>query len=378
MSSDLQDEKTDERDPKKGSEQILRHEIAEGRVAIERPVFGLFLSGISAGLDIGFSLFLMAVMRTQVAGVLPPPVVEMLVANMYAVGFIFVVLGRSELFTEQTTLAVLPVLNRKASVAGLARTWAVVYAANLIGAAAFAGLAVLIGPALGVIDRRVFGAIASSVTQHPGHVILLSGLLAGWLMGLVSWLVAAARDTISQIVLTWLVASVIGFAHLHHVVVGSVEVLAGLLRQTRRMTVGAFFHFLVWATLGNAVGGPFFVAIIKYNHAIGRIEDRRDAAEWRNRSVKRAVWSSQPRSERARARSDPRRRKLGPVCGGRPDHARVGSMEKRRPVDSGREVVVGLLDRAAQFRSAARSPLVTPPDMDSPGDDVPETCAPLR
>ena len=69
MSSDLQsavqDEKTEERDPKKGSEQILRHEIAEGRVAIERPLFGLFLSGISAGLDIGFSLFLMAVMRTQ-------------------------------------------------------------------------------------------------------------------------------------------------------------------------------------------------------------------------------------------------------------------------------------------------------------------------
>ena len=187
---------------------------------------------------------------------------------MYAVGFIFVVLGRSELFTEQTTLAVLPVLNRQASVAGLARTWAVVYAANLLGAAAFAGLAVLIGPALGVIDRRAFGAIASSVTQHPGHVILLSGLLAGWLMGLLSWLVAAARDTISQIVLTWMITTVIGFTHLHHVVVGSVEVLAGLFAG-QGVTVGAFLHFLVWTTLGNALGGPFFVAIIKYNHAIG-------------------------------------------------------------------------------------------------------------
>ena len=42
---------------------------------------------------------------------------------MYAVGFIFVVLGRSELFTEQTTLAVLPVLNGRASVASLLRGW---------------------------------------------------------------------------------------------------------------------------------------------------------------------------------------------------------------------------------------------------------------
>src|SRR4051812_19358540 len=125
----------------------------------------------------------------------------MLVANMYAVGFLFVVLGRSELFTEQTTLAVLPVLNGQASLGDLARTWAVVYVANLIGAAAFAALTVLIGPALGVIKPVVFGEIATIMTDHPARVIFLSAVLAGWLMGLLSWLVAASRDTIGQIVL---------------------------------------------------------------------------------------------------------------------------------------------------------------------------------
>jgi len=192
----------------------------------------------------------------------------MLVANMYAIGFIFVVLGRSELFTEQTTLAVLSVLNRKATVAALGRSWAVIYAANLVGAAAFAGLAVLIGPALGVIDRPVFGTIAVTLTAHPWWVILLSGILAGWLMGLLSWLVTASRDTISQIVIVWLIASVIGIAHLHHVVVGSVEVLAGVFAG-EGVTWMDFGHFLLWTTLGNAVGGPVFVAVIKYGHAIG-------------------------------------------------------------------------------------------------------------
>jgi formate/nitrite transporter FocA (FNT family) len=187
---------------------------------------------------------------------------------MFAVGFIFVVLGGSELFTEQTTLAVLPVLNRKASLAALLRTWGVVYAANLIGTAIFARIAVLIGPALGVIDRRVFGQIALALTEHPGSVILLSGLLAGWLMGLLSWLVAAARDTISQIVLTWLIATVIGYAHLHHVVAESVEVLAGVF-AAQEVHAAKYLHFLLWTTLGNALGGPIFVAIIKYSHAIG-------------------------------------------------------------------------------------------------------------
>jgi formate/nitrite transporter FocA (FNT family) len=80
----------------------LQHEIQEGRTAIRRPVGRRFLSGLSAGLDIGFSLFLIAVARTQLDGVLPPPVVALLIANLYSVGFIFVVVGRSELFTEQT------------------------------------------------------------------------------------------------------------------------------------------------------------------------------------------------------------------------------------------------------------------------------------
>src|SRR4051812_33587717 len=211
MSSDLGEEKGAELEPKKTSGQILQHEIQEGRTAIRRPVGRLFLSGLSAGLDIGFSLFLIAVARTQLEGVLPPPVLALLTANLYAVGFIFVVVGRSELFTEQTTLAVLPVLNGKATVTDLLRTWGVVYCANLVGTAAFAALAVMIGPALGIIDIAVFGRIALSFTEYDGVVILLSGLLAGWLMGLLSWLVAASRDTISQIVLTWLIASVIGY-----------------------------------------------------------------------------------------------------------------------------------------------------------------------
>jgi formate/nitrite transporter FocA (FNT family) len=245
---------------------------------MDRPVRGLFISGFSAGLDIGFSLFLIAVMRTQFEGKFSEPIVELLVANMYSVGFIFVVIGRSDLFTEQTTLAVLPVLDGKASPAALARTWGVVYVANMIGAACFAGLAVLIGPALGVIDPRVFGEIATSVTGHPAYVIVLSGVLAGWLMGLMSWLVSAARDTISQIVLTWLIATVIGYTHLHHVVVGTVEVLASAFAG-QGIRTGDILHFQLWTTLGNAVGGPFFVAIIKYGHAIGAGRPQEGAGE---------------------------------------------------------------------------------------------------
>ena len=57
----------------------------------------------------------------------------MLVANMYSFGFILVVLGRSELFTEQTSLAVMPVMSNRASASSVARLWVIIYVSNLVG-----------------------------------------------------------------------------------------------------------------------------------------------------------------------------------------------------------------------------------------------------
>jgi formate/nitrite transporter FocA (FNT family) len=138
--------------PKKAYRQILPHEIEEGIDALNRPSFGLFVSGLSAGLDIGFSLFLIAVALTHGEGTLPKSLERLFVANLYSVGFIFVILGRSELFTEQTTLTVLPTLGGRASIGALLRLWGIVWVANQIGAAVFAMLAALIVPSLGVIE----------------------------------------------------------------------------------------------------------------------------------------------------------------------------------------------------------------------------------
>jgi formate/nitrite transporter FocA (FNT family) len=275
MADDLQEDsstrrsrnKEDEKgqEPQKSYETILEQEIAAGLTELERPAKALLLSGLSAGLDVSLSLLLMAVVHTLTDGVLSKPVSEILVALTYASGFLFVVLGRSELFTEHTTLAVLPVLDRRASLKQLGRLWGLVYVANQAGAAAFAAFLVFLGPRLGIIEPRVFGEIASGLVDHPGWVILLSGVLAGWLMGLLSWLVAASRDTIGQIFIVLLVTTAIGLCHLHHAVVGTAEVLAGVFSGAEA-TMADFGKFLLWATLGNMLGGFFFVALIKFGH----------------------------------------------------------------------------------------------------------------
>jgi formate-nitrite transporter family protein len=267
------DQKADrEESPQKSYREILAQEISSGQTELERPALGLLISGLSAGLDVGWSLFLMGVMLTLVKDALPHPIVEMLVANMYAVGFVFVILGRSELFTEHTTLAVLPVLSGRASVGQLLRLWVLVYLSNIVGVSLFAGMTAVLGPALGVISRPALGEIAHGLLAHGSWEIFASAVLAGWLMGLLSWLVTASRDTISQVFFVWLVMTAIGFSHLHHVIAGTAEVLAGLFAG-QGITWADFGRFLLFATLGNTLGGSFFVALLKFGHATQTSEE---------------------------------------------------------------------------------------------------------
>lgn len=250
---------------KKPYEQMFRIERAQGLLELRRPFPGLALSGLSAGLDLGFTAFFMAVMWTILDGEVSHATSRLLVSAVYPIGFLFVVLGRSELFTEHTTLAVIPVLDRKASPRALARLWGTIYTTNLVGAALIAALIAWAGPALGIIRPEALHAIAHPLVA-PGPLLLFVGaVLAGWLMGLLSWLVAAGKDTTSHVLIIFVTTGGIGLAHLPHCIAGTVEVLTAVFAGAGP-TLGSFGYFLLWSTLGNAVGGAVFVAGLKFLH----------------------------------------------------------------------------------------------------------------
>lgn len=252
----------DEGEATKPAGTILRQEIEVGTEQLERPALGLFLSAVSAGLDIGFGPFLVA----TVLAASPTDSVanRLVVALAYSIGFVIVILGRSELFTEHTALAILPLLSGDASIRQVGRLWGVVYTGNIVGATVFAGLAAPLGVALGAFAEAQIDEISSHLVDFGFLVVLASGIAAGWLMGLVSWLVTAARETISQIVIIVFVAGSISFLGLHHSIAGSVEVLMGVF--VAGLPVGDFLLFLLGATIGNAIGGIVLVAGLKFGH----------------------------------------------------------------------------------------------------------------
>lgn len=248
-------------------EEVLAAQLELGLDELRRPLDGLFLSGVSAGLDIGFGPLFMAALYTAATGVWSEPTLDSSLGILYSVGFVFVVLGRASLFTEHTSLAVLPVLDGRADLRQLLRLWGIVYLGNVIGGAFFAVAMVYTAPAYGIVDPSAFAHVARPLVAHPPVVTFFAAVLAGWLMGLLSWLVTAVRETSTQLAVVVFVTTVIGFAHLPHSVAGNVEVLAGAL-VTPAITLGDYVRFLLIAVAGNAVGGSVFVALLKYGYVV--------------------------------------------------------------------------------------------------------------
>ena len=244
---------------------ILNRQISTGLKEHQRDPISLFLSALTAGMEVGFSVLFMAVLYTLFHGEISASSLHVLLSASYSVGFIFVIIGRSELFTEHTVLSVLPVLGKKANVVSLLKIWGIIYLGNIIGGWIFSVIITSVSSKLHLVNEDAFGKLAKHLVHYDWSVILLSAILAGWLMGMLSWLVTSAQETISRLFIIFLVTFCIGLGGFHHCIVGSVEVFSGLL-TSKEISLMEYFNFQSAATLGNIIGGCIFVAVLKFSH----------------------------------------------------------------------------------------------------------------
>lgn len=243
--------------------EILREQVSEALVIYDKTNSSILLSSFSAGLEIGFSFLLICVMTAFFTDGTNSAVAWKINALVYPVGFILVVLGKSMLFTEQTSLLTLPVLNKKSKIIDLFRLWGLVLTGNICGGILISLVAIWIGPKLGIFDIKIVEEVAEHVLHSDLNVIFVSAILAGWLMGLLSWLLTSSDSTISRILVIYIITAVIGAMGLHHSIVGNIEVFSGLI-VSKNITMIDYLSFQGIAIVGNAIGGVVFVALLKY------------------------------------------------------------------------------------------------------------------
>jgi formate/nitrite transporter FocA (FNT family) len=263
IDKEIEKSESPKKDTAKSHGEILREQLSDAQETYEKSPQSILLSSLTAGLEIGFSYLMICSLVYFLSGKLAEDTIFKMMAFVYPLGFILVVLGQSILFTEQTALLTLPVLNKKRDILSLLRIWGLVISGNLIGGYLIALLLLWLGPNLNLFDQEVIVKIAKHVLDFDLIVIFVSSILAGWLMGLLSWLLASARDTISRIVMIFLITGVMAFTGLHHSIIGSVEIFSGMM-SSPEITFGDYLLFQSTTLLGNAFGGAIFVALLKY------------------------------------------------------------------------------------------------------------------
>lgn len=237
----------------------------EGNDELGRSTAALAWSGLAAGLSMGFSLVAQGLLRAHLPDA---PWAALLWRLGYTLGFLVVVLGRQQLFTENTLTAIIPLLApagagepRRTTVSQVARLWGVVLVTNLLGAVVFAW-AVARTEAFSPEVRGAFEQIGIEAMRASAGSNVLRGIFAGWLIALMVWLLPVARA--SRVTVIVLITYVVGLGELTHVVAGAVEVFFLPFRGTAAFGA-VLVHYVGPALVGNVIGGVTLTAAL--NHA---------------------------------------------------------------------------------------------------------------
>jgi formate-nitrite transporter family protein len=180
----------------------------------------------------------------------------------YPVGFLIVILGRQQLFTETTVTVVLPLFARRtgALLLQVLRFWGVVLVTNLLGALVFAWI-LAVTDAYGAGVKQQLAQLAQATLMGDFWSVVVRGIFAGWIIATVVWLMPAAGPMRLWVIV--ILTYVVGLANLSHIIAGSVETL--FLVTTGRLAWTAWFtSFMLPTLLGNVVGGVAFVSALNY------------------------------------------------------------------------------------------------------------------
>lgn len=231
----------------------------EGEEELRRPDRSLWWSGLVAGFALSTSVYFESFLHHY----LPDRPWRPLVENFgYSFGFVLVILGRLQLFTENTISVILPILAAPSwqGLVNIARLWTIVLLANLLGTLISAGLAVH-----GHFAEPDQLASALDLARHyaePGPLeILLKAIPAGFLIAALVWILPGARG--SELWVIILVTYVIALGDLAHVIAGATEIF--MLVFTYEIGVGtALAEYLLPSLLGNIAGGTLLFAVLAW------------------------------------------------------------------------------------------------------------------
>jgi formate-nitrite transporter family protein len=245
------------------ADEIYEQVSRNARHELDRAALGLAVSGVAGGMTMGLT----ALSTSIVIAILgPSPSARFIADLLYPIGFIAVILGRAQLFTENTLYPVALMLAERRHGWRTLRLWAIVFPCNVAGAFLFALLAVKTGALRPEFVAAMTHLGVEAATVATAHVFW-SGVIGGWIIALVAWLVSGSHSITGSVMLIGLLTFVVGLGGFAHCIATSGEILAAILDH--QLAASRYFAWLAPATLGNICGGVLLVTLLEYGQVKG-------------------------------------------------------------------------------------------------------------
>ncbi len=250
------------------SAQDIYEQVANNaRQELGRSSVSLAISGLAGGIFMGLSALgnAIAIALLTTPGTVPTHVIFFVGKMFYPLGFIVVILGRSQLFTENTLYPVALVLAERRHFWQTMRLWGVVLPFNILGALAFATIASLT-TALQPEVVRAISQLGLEAIHNPAPTIFWTGVMGGWIIATVAWLVSGSHSITGSVMIIWMLTFVVGLGNFAHCIATSGEILTAIL--TGQAPWISYPSWLLPALAGNICGGVGMVTLLEYGQVI--------------------------------------------------------------------------------------------------------------
>lgn len=259
---DLTADEAREVDRRQGAASRVVHEVIrrEGDEELGRPALSLMFSGFAGGIGICASVLGKGLLESHLpSDAAWAPAVA---ALGYPLGFLIVVMGRLQLFTESTLSPVIPIFTNPSArhLKQLARLWSIVFVANVVGTLAIAVMTHFAWIGTPEVSAAMLET-SRELARLSGWDAVKAGIPAGFLMAAIAWSLPTGRR--QEFFLIFAFTYFIALGGFAHVVAGACE--AWILWMAGEVTLGwVIGGFLLPALLGNILGGTVLFALLAH------------------------------------------------------------------------------------------------------------------
>jgi len=239
----------------------------EGARRLSRSRLELVTTSLVGGFDIVFGVIAIATVTALLTPQLGPSAAHMFGSLFFGIAFIFIVVGRSELFTENFFVPITALRRGKFTFVKLLELWSISPVMNILGGT----LLILIVTTKGVLPHgtpEALNELAAHIDDLDLWSAFCSAIIGGALITAMTWMIEGVGTVGGRIVIAWIAGTLLALASLNHVIVVTLELIFGMRLGTTISLEDTAMNFAI-AVAGNMLGGLLFVTLTRTSQAIG-------------------------------------------------------------------------------------------------------------